>query len=91
MEIEKNKIQGLFLKDAIDIILEEIDSLIVKNQILCSKEINLDEALGKVSMEEIFSKDDIPGYRSSVMDGYAIRALDKTSFETKFKLSLIHI
>ncbi len=86
MEIEKNKIQGLFLKDAIDIILEEIDSLIVKNQILCSKEINLDEALGKVSMEEIFSKDDIPGYRSSVMDGYAIRALDKTSFETKFRI-----
>ena len=69
--------QGLYLNHAIKKILEEIDSLIVKNNFYHKEEINLDEALGKVSMEEIISEEDIPGYRSSVMDGYA--------------LSLIHI
>jgi len=63
--------QGLYLNDAIKKILEEIDTLIVNNEILHKEEINLDEALGKVSMEEILSEEDIPGYRSSVMDGYA--------------------
>ena len=69
--------QGLYLNDAIKKILEEIDTLLVKNNILHKEEINLEEALGKVSMEEILSEEDMPGYRSSVMDGYA--------------LSLIHI
>jgi len=64
--------QGLYLNDAIKKILEEIDNLIVKNEILNKEEINLDEALGKVSLEEILSEEDIPGYRSSVMDGYAL-------------------
>ena len=56
--------QGLYLNDAIKKILEEIDSLIVNHEILHKEEINLDEALGKVSMEEILSEEDIPGYRS---------------------------
>jgi len=64
--------QGLYLNDAIKKILEEIDTLIANNEILHKEEINLDEALGKVSMEEILSEQDIPGYRSSVMDGYAL-------------------
>jgi len=63
--------QGLYLNDAIKKILEEMDALIVNNEILHKEEINLEEALGKVSMEEILSEEDIPGYRSSVMDGYA--------------------
>ena len=64
--------QGLYLNEAIKKILEEIDTLLLKNNILNKEEINLDEALGKVSLEEILSKEDIPGYRSSVMDGYAL-------------------
>jgi len=64
--------QGLYLNDAIKKILEEMDTLIVNNEILHKEEINLDEALGKVSMEEILSAEDMPGYRSSVMDGYAL-------------------
>ena len=64
--------QGLYLNDAIKKILEEMDTLIVNNEILHKEEINLDEALGKVSMEEILSEEDMPGYRSSVMDGYAL-------------------
>jgi len=64
--------QGLYLNDAIKKILEEIDTLLVKNNILHKEEINLEEALGKVSLEEILSEEDIPGYRSSVMDGYAL-------------------
>jgi len=64
--------QGLYLNDAIKKILEEIDTLIVNNEILHKEEINLEEALGKVSMEEILSEEDMPGYRSSVMDGYAL-------------------
>ena len=63
--------QGLYLNDAIKKILEEMDTLIVNNEILHKEEINLEEALGKVSMEEILSEEDMPGYRSSVMDGYA--------------------
>ena len=64
--------KGLYLNDAIKKILEEMDTLIVNNEILHKEEINLDEALGKVSMEEILSEEDMPGYRSSVMDGYAL-------------------
>ena len=60
--------KGLYLNDAIKKILEEMDTLIVNNETLHKEEINLDEALGKVSMEEILSEEDIPGYRSSVMD-----------------------
>jgi len=57
--------QGLYLNDAIKKILEEMDTLMVNNEILHKEEINLDEALGKVSMEEILSEEDMPGYRSS--------------------------
>ena len=60
--------QGLYLNDAIKKILEEMDTLMVNNEILHKEEINLDEALGKVSMEEILSEEVMPGYRSSVMD-----------------------
>ena len=52
--------QGLYLNDAIKKILEEMDTLIVNNEILHKEEINLDEALGKVSMEEILSEEDMP-------------------------------
>ena len=76
--------QGLYLNDAIKKILEEIDSLIVNNEILHKEEINLDEALGKVSMEEILSEEDIPGYRSSVMDGYALG--ESTTKGNKWKI-----
>ena len=76
--------QGLYLNDAIKKILEEIDTLIVKNNILHNEEINLDEALGKVSMEEILSEEDIPGYRSSVMDGYALG--ESTTKGNKWKI-----
>ena len=51
--------QGLYLNDAIKKILEEIDSLIVKNNFYNKEEINLDEAHGKVSMEEIISEEDL--------------------------------
>ena len=40
--------QGLYLNDAIKKILEEIDSLIVKNNFYHKEEINLDEALGSM-------------------------------------------
>ena len=76
--------QGLYLNDAIKKIFEEIDTLIVKNNILQNEEINLDEALGKVSMEEILSEEDIPGYRSSVMDGYALG--ESTTKGNKWKI-----
>ena len=59
--------QGLYLNDAIKKILEEMDTLIVNNEILHKEEINLDEALGKVSMEEILSEEDMPGYRLSLI------------------------
>jgi len=39
--------QGLYLKDAIKKILEEMDTLIVNNEILHKEEINLEGALGK--------------------------------------------
>ena len=84
MRIENNRTQGLYLNDAINKILEEIDSLILKNNILRNEEINLDEALGKVSIEEILSKEDIPGYRSSVMDGYALG--ESTNKFSKWKI-----
>ena len=76
--------QGLYLNDAIKKILEEIDTLIVNNEILHKEEINLEDALGKVSMEEILSEEDIPGYRSSVMDGYALGEL--TTKGNKWKI-----
>jgi len=75
--------QGLYLNDAIKKILEEMDTLIVNNEILHKEEINLEEALGKVSMEEILSEEDMPGYRSSVMDGYA---LGESSKGNKWKI-----
>ena len=84
MRIENNRTQGLYLNDAINKILEEIDSLILKNNILRNEEINLDEALGKVSIEEILSTEDIPGYRSSVMDGYALG--ESTNKFSKWKI-----
>ena len=76
--------QGLYLNDAIKKILEDIDSLIVNNNFYHKEEVNLDEALGKVSMEEILSEEDIPGYRSSVMDGYALGEL--TTKGNKWKI-----
>ena len=69
---KENNNQGIFLNQAIKNILEEIDSLLIKNKILKTLEIKLEDAAGKVSAEEISSKENIPGYRSSVMDGYAI-------------------
>ena len=84
MRIENNSTQGLYLNDAINKILEEIDSLILKKNILRHEEINLYESLGKVSFEEILSKEDIPGYRSSVMDGYALG--ESTNKFSKWKI-----
>jgi molybdopterin molybdotransferase len=38
--------------------------------------VQLDEALGRVTAEEVVSADDVPGFDNSAMDGFAIRAAD---------------
>ena len=63
----------------------------MNNEILHKEEINLDEALGKVSMEEILSEEDMPGYRSSVMDGYALGESTKGNNRFKFYNRTINI
>ena len=60
---KQNNNQGIYLNQAIKNILEEIDSLLIKNKILKTVEINLEDAAGKVSAEEISSKENIPGFR----------------------------
>ena len=64
---KENNNQGIFLNQAIKNILEEIDSLLIKNKILKTLEIKLEDAAGKVSAEEISSKENIPGYRLSLI------------------------
>ena len=83
---KENNNQGIFLNQAIKNILEEIDSLLIKNKILKTLEIKLEDAAGKVSAEEISSKENIPGYRSSVMDGYAIGEISIPKKGDKWKI-----
>ena len=83
---KENNNQGIYLNQAIKNILEEIDSLLIKNKILKTVEINLEDAAGKVSAEEISSKENIPGFRSSVMDGYAIGEISIPQKGDKWKI-----
>ena len=83
---KQNNNQGIYLNQAIKNILEEIDSLLIKNKILKTVEINLEDAAGKVSAEEISSKENIPGFRSSVMDGYAIGEISIPQKGDKWKI-----
>ena len=83
---EENNHQGIYLNQAIKNILEEIDSLLIKNKILKTQKINLEDASGKVSAEEISSEENIPGYRSSVMDGYAIGEISIPKKGNKWKI-----
>ena len=83
---KQNNNQGIYLNQAIKNILEEIDSLLIKNKILKTLEVNLEDAAGKVSAEEISSKENIPGFRSSVMDGYAIGEISIPQKGDKWKI-----
>ena len=60
--------------------------MLIKNKILKTVEINLEDAAGKVSAEEISSKENIPGFRSSVMDGYAIGEISIPQKGDKWKI-----
>ena len=83
---KQNNNQGIYLNQAIKNILEEIDSLLIKNKIIKTQEINLEDAAGKVSAEEISSKENIPGFRSSVMDGYALGEISIPQKGDKWKI-----
>jgi molybdopterin molybdotransferase len=43
---------------------------------LPAESVSLDEALGRVTIEEVVSADDVPGFDNSAMDGFAIRVRD---------------
>jgi molybdopterin molybdotransferase len=44
-----------------------------------AEEVPLGEALGRVLAEHVTSRDDVPGFDNSAMDGFALRAADTTS------------
>ena len=59
------------MEDAFRLIVEKCSE--TKGEI----EVGLEEALGYVLAEDVQAEDDLPPFRASVMDGYAIKANDK--------------
>lgn len=58
------------LSDALSLLLEEVKPLEEK------EEVDIDEALGRVTAEEIFARVDVPHFDRAAMDGYAVKAAD---------------
>ncbi|WP_028841555.1 gephyrin-like molybdotransferase Glp [Thermodesulfobacterium hveragerdense] len=63
--------QYLSLKEALNLLLDKVP---FKN--LSIEEIPIEEAYFRVSVEDIFSPEDLPGFRRSTVDGFAVRAQD---------------
>lgn len=56
---------------------------IAKAHSLAVEEVELDGALGRVLAGDVHAPRDVPGYRNSAMDGFAVRANDLPSSGTK--------
>src|SRR5438132_7098969 len=54
---------------------------------LPSVDVALLDALGLVLAEEIVADRDVPPFRNSAMDGYAVRAADVTTAPTKLRVT----
>lgn len=49
---------------------------LIQHRVVCTEMIALSQALGRVTAEEVFSPVDVPGRDISVLNGYALRAVD---------------
>ncbi len=63
--------EGLKVEEARQEVLKEIKKVLDNSTIPCES-ISLENSLEKISSKDIFVKQNIPGFRASVMDGYAV-------------------
>ncbi len=61
----------LLPKDALNLIIEKIPF-----KCLPSETVPIEEAYGRVTYEDIFAPEDLPGFNRSTVDGFAVRASD---------------
>lgn len=59
------------LKEAEQLIVDKLDGLIVG-----SEQISLVESLGRIVAEDVVSKEDLPPFSRSTVDGFAVRGMD---------------
>ena len=59
------------LNEAEQLVLNELDGLIVGNE-----QVSLLESLGRIAAEEVVSKEDLPPFSRSTVDGFAVRGMD---------------
>jgi molybdopterin molybdotransferase len=60
------------IEEALGIILDRVE-------VLAPRRMGLEECLGRVLGEDIFTREDIPPFANSAMDGFAVRAGDTSS------------
>jgi len=53
-----------------------------------AEEVPLSEALGRVLVDDVASRDDVPGFDNSAMDGFALRAADTTGASASAPVTL---
>tara|TARA_B100000965_G_scaffold115231_1_gene95045 strand:- start:142 stop:801 length:660 start_codon:yes stop_codon:yes gene_type:complete len=63
--------EGLKVEEARQEVLKEIKK-VLDNSTIPYESISLENSLEKISSKDIFVKQNIPGFRASVMDGYAV-------------------
>lgn len=59
------------LKEAEQLILKELNGLVVS-----SEQVSLIESLGRIVAEDVVSKEDLPPFSRSTVDGFAVRGMD---------------
>lgn len=67
----KDLLEVVSPKKAVETLLD-----VVKLSPSSLEELSLQESLGRIAGEDIFSPEDLPGFSRSTMDGYAVRAQD---------------
>lgn len=64
---------------------EALDEIIKHTAILGVKEVLIEESIGMILAEDIYSKIDMPPFNKSAVDGYALRASDVKTVPTVLK------
>ena len=72
------------VREALDLVLRDLSQL-------GNEQVPLPQALGRVLAAPVRATRDIPPFRNSAMDGYAVRAIDTTRISTLLKFSVFAV
>jgi molybdopterin molybdotransferase len=68
------RMKGFASRTTVDVALEWIDTQLPEFRCLATESISLLDATGRVVAQDVISRVDVPGFRRSMMDGFALRA-----------------